>query len=125
LSTRRINLEQNALQLIFNSEGEGLIQSEMWKELGVSSREVSRLVLKFEEKGIIERRRVLHNGRWTYRLYSKRQYVTLNSIYDCPCLTCEEIDRCFPRGAKTSISCNELTKWIEVKTKKSPEDCSA
>lgn len=124
MSARRINLEQSALQLIFNSEEEGLLQSEMWKELGVSSREGSRLSLKFEEKGIIERRRVLHNGRWTYRLYSKRQYVTLDSIDGCPCLICEEIDRCFPRGTRTPISCNELTEWIEVKTKKSSEDYS-
>ena len=106
------DLEHRALQLIFNAEEEGILQSEMWKRLGVSSREGSRLALKFEEKGIIERRKVLHNGRWTYMLQSKRQPVTLDSIRGCPCLTCDDIDKCVPGGSRSPINCRRLTEWI-------------
>ncbi len=114
MSPRNNNLERKALQLIFSVEEEGLLQSEMWKKLGVSSREGSRLALKFEEKGVIERRKVLHEGRWTYKLYSKRKLVTLDSIKDCPCLPCVEIDKCFPRGSKSPLNCSQLTEWIEA-----------
>jgi len=112
--TRRNNsLERKALQLVLTEEG--ILQSEMWKGLGVSSREGSRLALKFEERGIIERRKALHNGRWTYSLYSKRKPLTLDSIKDCPCLICEEINRCFPGGSTSPINCRRLTEWIEAK----------
>jgi DNA-binding Lrp family transcriptional regulator len=112
LSSRSNELEQRALQLIFRAE-EGVLQSEMWKKLGVSSREGSRLALKFEEKGVIERRKVLHNGRWTYALYSMRQLVTIDSVRGCPCLMCEEIEKCIPGGLKSPINCGRLTDWIE------------
>ncbi len=111
--SRRVNeLEHRALQLIFDAEEEGILQSEMWKKLGVSSREGSRLALKFEEKGIIERRKVLNNGRWTYRLRSIRQPVTLDSIRGCPCLRCDEIDKCVTGGSRSPINCRQLTEWI-------------
>ena len=110
---RNNNLERKALQLIFSVEKEGLLQSDMWKKLGVSSREGSRLALKFEEKGVIERRKVLHEGRWTYKLYSKRKFVTLDSIKDCPCMPCDEIDKCFSSGSKSPINCSQLTEWID------------
>lgn len=112
MSSRSNDLEQRALQLIFSADG-GVLQSEMWKELGVSSREGSRLALKFEEKGVIERRKVLHDGRWTYVLYSTRQPVTIDSVRGCPCLMCEEIEKCVPGGLRSPINCGRLTDWIE------------
>jgi predicted DNA-binding transcriptional regulator len=112
LSRRQNDLEQRALQLIFKSE-EGILQSEMWKKLGVSSREGSRLALKFEEKGVINREKVLHGGRWTYKIYSKRQPVTIESLMGCPCLMCDSIERCAPRGASSPITCSDLSRWIE------------
>ena len=113
MSLRNNDLEHRALQLIFSAE-EGILQSEMWKKLGVSSREGSRLALKFEEKGVIERRKVLHNGRWTYRLHSMRQPVTIDSVKGCPCLTCREIEKCALGGLSSPINCDLLTEWIET-----------
>lgn len=117
MSPRNSDLERKALNLIFDAEEEGILQSEMWKKLGVSSREGSRLALKFEEKGVIERRKILHDGRWTYGLYSKRQPVTLDAIKGCPCLTCEEINRCVVGGLRSPINCSRLTEWIEPNTR--------
>ncbi len=112
MSRRQNDLEQRALQLIFHSE-EGILQSEMWKKLGVSSREGSRLALKFEEKGVINRVKVLHGGRWTYKIYSKRQPVSIESLMGCPCLMCDEIEKCAPHGASSPINCTDLSRWIE------------
>lgn len=110
---RKNDLEKTALKLIIDRGDAGILQSEMWKELGVTSREGSRLALKFEEKGVIERRKVLHNGRWTYKLFSLTKMVTITSISDCPCITCEGLDKCFPGGQITPIRCRMLTLWMD------------
>ena len=109
---RNNDLEQKALQLIFNARDDGILQSDMWKGLGVTSREGSRLALKFEEKGIIERRKILHNGRWTYKLFSQRKPITLESIGDSPCIVCNDINKCYSGGEISPLSCQLLTEWI-------------
>ena len=113
---RNDNLERRAMQLVLDAADEGILQSEMWKRLDVTSREGSRLALKFEEKGIVERRKVLHNGRWTYRLYSQTKPVTIDSISDCPCMICEDLDKCFPGGQVSPIYCQMLTEWTSLNT---------
>lgn len=118
MSPKNNNIEQKALKLILDAGDNGLIQSDMWKGLDVSSREGSRLAIKFEEKGVIERRKVLHEGRWTYKLYSKVKPVTINAIIDCPCVACDEINRCVPGGSLSPIDCRLLTDWIETNTNK-------
>jgi len=70
-------LERMALSLVLEAGEEGILQSDMWKSLGVTSREGSRLAIKFEEKGAVERRKVLHKGRWTYKLFSQTKAVTI------------------------------------------------
>lgn len=110
---RNNDLERRALQLILEADDEGMLQSEMWKNLGVTSREGSRLALKFEEKGVVERRRVLHDGRWTYKLFSQTKPVTIDSIRDCPCINCDELDKCFEGGQVSPIHCPLLTAWVD------------
>ncbi len=105
-------LERRALQLIVEADEAGIFQSDMWKKLGVTSREGSRLALKFEERGLIERRKVLNEGRWTYQLFSQKKPVTIDSICDCPCMVCSELEKCFPGGQVSPIHCQLLTAWI-------------
>jgi hypothetical protein len=113
---RNNELERKALQLILEAGDEGILQSDMWKTLGVTSREGSRLALKFEEKGVVERRKVLHGGRWTYKLFSQTKPVTIDSIKDCPCIVCEELDKCFSGGQLSPLHCQYLTAWIDPNT---------
>ncbi|MCW4049379.1 MAG: transcriptional regulator [Candidatus Bathyarchaeota archaeon] len=110
---KNTSLEQKALKLVYDSGEEGLLQSSLWKELGVSSREGSRMAKKFEEKGRVIREKVLHNGRWTYKLFSKNEPVTLESVYGCPCLICDEVNKCFRGGTKDPVYCLQLTAWID------------
>ena len=107
------NTEQKALKLVFDAGEEGLLQSELWKLLDVSSREGSRLAKKFEEKGKVVREKVLNEGRWTYKLYFKKEPVTLDSVAGCPCLICPEIDKCFRGGTQDPNICLLLTSWID------------
>jgi hypothetical protein len=106
------DLEQKALQIITNSGNDGLLQSELWRKLGASSREGSRIALKLESKGLVRREKELCNGRWTYRLYPKRLPASINSILDCPCMMCPDGQRCSPTGAITPQSCEKLTEWL-------------
>ena len=109
---RRSDLEHKALHLIANAGNQGVLQSEMWRDLDASSREGSRISIKLENKGLIRRERELFGGRWTYRLYPMRKPASINSIIDCPCLMCPDDPRC---GAWSSISpnhCVQLTEWI-------------
>jgi DNA-binding Lrp family transcriptional regulator len=110
---RKNDLDRDALRLIIEAGEEGILQSEMWKKLNATSREGSRLALKFEEKGVVERKKVLHEGRWTYKLFSQTKMVTIDSISDCPCITCEGLDKCFTGGQVTPIHCRLLTLWMD------------
>ena len=112
--------EQKALKLIFDAGEEGLLQSELWKLLDVSSREGSRMAKKFEEKGRVLREKVLNNGRWTYKQFSKKELVTLDSIEGCPCLICDEVEKCFGGGTVTPATCLKLTAWIDPRIEQLP-----
>jgi hypothetical protein len=109
---KQTDLEQKALQLILNMGDKGILQSELWRKMEASSREGSRISLKLEKKGHILREKELSNGRWTYRLYSTRQPVTIKSLFNCPCLTCQASIRCEAEGEISPIKCILLTNWI-------------
>ena len=109
---KRNDMEHKALSFIANIGHEGVLQSDLWRQLGASSREGSRIALKLEDKGLIHRQKELCEGRWTYRLYPKRKPASINSIADCPCLTCLENLRCGSWGATSPNGCEKLTDWI-------------
>jgi len=109
---KRNDVEHRAFQIIMNTGSEGVLQSELWRKMNASSREGSRISIKLENKGLIYRERELSNGRWTYRLYSKRRPVSIDSILTCPCLTCPDNQRCEIGGAISPSDCEKLTVWI-------------
>ena len=109
---KRSDLEHKALQCIANTNDQGVLQSDLWRELDASSREGSRIALKLENRGLIRREKELFEGRWTYRLYPKRKPASINSIIDCPCLSCSESIRCGAYGAISPTDCARLTQWI-------------
>jgi len=117
---KRNDLEQKALQCIVNMGFEGVLQSELWRELRASSREGSRIALKLENKGLIRRERELCDGRWTYRLYPKRLPASIDSIADCPCLMCPSNPRCDPSSAVSPQGCEKLTEWLVSIAKNEP-----
>jgi len=109
---RRDDLEYKALHFIVNTGSQGVLQSDLWRKLGASSREGSRIALKLENKGLIRRSREISDGRWTYRLYPKRHQASINSVVDCPCLMCTNDARCGAYGAVSPNECERLTEWV-------------
>lgn len=91
-----------ALKLI-QSKPEGILQSELWKELGVDSRKCSRIVKKLEESGLINREDFKKDGIKTYLLRAKQQPVNPGDLLAgdelIPCIGCELeciVEECHP-----------------------------
>jgi len=109
---RRDELEYKALHYITNTRSQGVLQVDLWRVLGASSREGSRIALKLENKGLIRREKELFEGRWTYRLFPKRQPASINSVVECPCLMCPSDARCGAWGTISPNECERLTEWV-------------
>ena len=116
------SLENKALDMIKNNKG--ILQSDLWKMLGLDSREGSRIVLRLSKKGLIKRKPVIVNGRKTYKLYlvelSETASITvdLSSVLDIPCTVCPYITQCGPGNYYDPASCPLMTDWLRNSTLK-------
>ena len=88
---------------LIQSKPEGILQSELWKELGVDSRKCSRIVKKLEESGLIVREEFKKDGIKTFLLRAKRQPVNPGDLLAgdelIPCIGCELeclVEECHP-----------------------------
>jgi hypothetical protein len=113
LTRRHNNLEYKVLQIIKESGSQGILQSQLWKRIGATSREGSRISLKLEKAGLIERIRELHDGKWTYKLIAKKRIVSLDSVIDIPCIFCLQQDKCDVEGSISPTTCKRLSEWLE------------
>ena len=99
--------EEEGLALI-RSKPDGVLQSELWKELGVDSRKCSRIVKKLEECGLIDRIEVRKEGVKTYLLRAKRQPVN-----PCNLMAGEELIPCIGCGLECIVEeCHPLMDWM-------------
>lgn len=104
--------EQDVLRIVMDRGNDGILQSELWREMKADSREGSRAILRLERKRLIERKRELHSGRWTYRVFARRKYSSINSIMDVPCSFCDIEARCAPAAAVNAARCDRMNTWI-------------
>jgi len=110
--SKRDDLEHRALQIIEAKGSEGILQCDLWRELGASSREVSRISLKLEKKKLVGREKELSGGRWTYRILVKKRSIEIDSILDIPCVSCPDISKCEAGSEVSPNLCNKLTRWL-------------
>jgi hypothetical protein len=106
------DLEKRALKLILDKGDEGILQRDVWRELGATSREGSRISLRLEAKNLIKRERELSNGRWTHRLVITIRRVNIDSLIDVPCMSCDNIRKCAEGGEISTSGCEILTHWL-------------
>ncbi|MGQ9542465.1 MAG: helix-turn-helix transcriptional regulator [Candidatus Bathyarchaeia archaeon] len=109
---RRGTTEQDLLNVLMNAGEKGILQSELWKTVTSDSREGSRAILRLEKKKLIERRKELYEGRWTYRVMAKRKIPRVDSIVDVPCAFCEFEARCGQSSIISPAKCERLTVWL-------------
>ncbi len=112
-------LTNKVCDIVAKYEKDGMLQSELWKKLKLTSRDGSRLALKLERLGIISREKILEKGRWTYKLIIKKTPVSTESIEDAPCLTCPVEQKCSLEGEISPRNCQLIEDWVIASISKS------
>jgi len=107
-----LDLTSRVYKLVVEHGKEGILQSELWKKLNLTSRDGSRLAIRLEKRGLVKRERVLDNGRWTYKLTPLRLPIQIKSIEQAPCITCGSESKCAPNGVVTPYTCDKLIEWV-------------
>ncbi len=108
-----LDLTSRVYKLVVELGKEGVLQSELWKKLNLTSRDGSRLAIRLEKRGLVKRERVLDNGRWTYKLTPLRLPIQIKSIEQAPCITCVVETKCAPNGIITPYTCSKIVEWVK------------
>ncbi len=109
-------LTHKVCDILAEREFSGMIQSELWKKLKLTSRDGSRLALKLERMGNITREKILEKGRWTYKLLIKKTPISTTSIENAPCLICPVEQRCSLDGEISPRTCQWIEEWVTTNT---------
>jgi hypothetical protein len=97
--------------IVSNGKG-GILQSELWKELELTSRDGSRVAIRLERRALIRRERMLEKGRWTYKLFATKLPIDTSSVENAPCHTCPVEHMCSVDGSYSPITCNLIEDWL-------------
>lgn len=113
-----VDLTSRVYKLVVERGRDGVLQSEIWKELGLTSRDGSRLAIRLERRGLIGRVKVLEEGRWTYKLTPLRFPTDMTSIEKAPCIICQFESKCAVDGEISPYVCPWIGPWVmeEFKT---------
>ena len=106
------DLTGKVFRTIISNGKDGILQSELWKELDLTSRDGSRVAIRLERRSLIRREKILESGRWTYKLFAVKLPVDTTSIEQAPCLTCPVEHMCSLDGSYSPTSCNLIEDWL-------------
>ncbi|HUI85544.1 MAG TPA: hypothetical protein VLY21_00110 [Nitrososphaerales archaeon] len=106
-----VDLTSRVYKLVVERGKDGVLQSEIWKELGLTSRDGSRLAIRLERRGLIGRVKVLEEGRWTYKLTPLRFPTDMASIERAPCIVCIYEPKCSVDGEISPYVCPWIGPW--------------
>jgi predicted DNA-binding transcriptional regulator len=107
-----VDLTSRVYKLVVERGRDGVLQSEIWKELGLTSRDGSRLAIRLERRGLIGRVKVLEDGRWTYKLTPLRFPTDMTSIEKAPCIICQFESKCTNDGQISPFICPLIGPWV-------------
>jgi DNA-binding MarR family transcriptional regulator len=136
VSRNKHDLFDRVLATILKSGQQGVFQTEICKEFSLDSRDGSRLAGNLEKQSLISREKVLHKGRWTYKLIikksamaetSKKRHVQIASVEGAPCLSCSYQHSCSSEDEMTQYSpskCSWLEEWVITNFNKIGVDAS-
>jgi hypothetical protein len=108
------DLAGKSLRIITNNGREGIVQSKLWKELALNSRDGSRVAVSLEKRSLIRRVKFFENGRWTYRLLPNKLPISMDCIESAPCLSCPVEHMCSIDSFYSPHSCGLVEDWITV-----------
>ena len=107
-----VDLTSRVYKLVVERGRDGVLQSEIWKELRLTSRDGSRLAIRLERRGLIGRVKVLEEGRWTYKLTPLRFPTDMASIEKAPCIICAYEPKCSIDGEVSPYVCPWIGPWV-------------
>ena len=110
-------LTNRVCEIVASYGDDGMLQSELWKKLKLSTRDGSRLSLRLERRGMITREKILQSGRWTYKLIIEQAPIKLESLVNSPCLTCPVEQKCDFENAypePSPLHCQLIEDWVAV-----------
>ncbi|MEM1623023.1 MAG: hypothetical protein QW780_05515 [Sulfolobales archaeon] len=116
-----MSFEEKVLEIIREStkKSGGIIQSELWRILGIDSREGSKLIARLMRKGLLTREAITYKGKKTYILrYADNTrapinvFINLNPVVEVPCFACKHINRCSIGGYYDPTRCPLLTRYL-------------
>ncbi len=117
-----VDLTSRVYKLVVERGRDGVLQSEIWKELGLTSRDGSRLAIRLERRGLIGRVKVLEEGRWTYKLTPLRFPTDMTSIEKAPCIVCQFESKCSIDGEISPYVCPWIGPWVVGEYKMPPPE---
>lgn len=106
------DLTGKVFRTIVSNGKDGILQSQLWKELDLTSRDGSRVAIRLERRALIRREKMLENGRWTYKLFAKKLPIDTSSVEAAPCLTCQFEHMCSVDGSYSPITCDLIETWL-------------
>ncbi len=107
-----VDLTSRVYKLVVERGKDGVLQSEIWKELGLTSRDGSRLAIRLEKRGMIKRVKVLDDGRWTYKLTPLRLPANISSMESAPCIVCPVESKCSVNSDVNPFTCPWIGPWV-------------
>lgn len=107
-----VDLTSRVYKLVVERGKDGVLQSEIWKELGLTSRDGSRLAIRLEKRGMIRRVKVLDDGRWTYKLTPLRLPANISSMESAPCIVCPVESKCSVTTDINPLTCGLIGPWV-------------
>jgi hypothetical protein len=108
------DLAGKSLRIITNNGRDGIVQSKLWKELDLSSRDGSRVAMSLEKRSLIKRVKFFANGRWTYRLLPTKLPISMDCIESAPCLSCPVEHMCSTDSPYSPHNCDLVEDWITI-----------
>jgi hypothetical protein len=106
------DLTGKSFKIISHNGKNGMLQSNLWKELDITSRDGSRLAVRLEKQSLIKREKILEKGRWTYKLLPIELHADIVSIDKAPCLMCPVEHMCSEDGSYSPNNCNLIQDWL-------------
>ena len=118
------NIEKLIENAVRKAGSKGILQSELWKKLGINSRDGVKVLSRLVRKGVIAREPVGGDSkRRTYRLFivekpkeeKKRVEIKLDTLLEVPCFTCKHLRECGGHNRWDPSNCQLLDEWIQRK----------
>ena len=116
-------LEKKAFDIISSKTREGgVTQVELWKLLGIDSKEGSKIVLRLLRRGLVVRKEIDYNGKKAYvltlpgHLISQEDLsleVNIDSVADLPCFKCPYLNTCALSSENLWGRCDKLRAYLE------------